>query len=631
MRVRRLCRYPVKGLGGEDLGAVPLTAAGIPYDRVLALATGNVPMQPRGTWTPYDAFQALTTNAALGLGRARVVAGTAVGELAGGGQTERALVDLMREGAIVVTRAGQQVATVPVVDGVPAISEVPREWLSGFDGTAGVTLEEAGVNFWDVESAQISIINLATVRALSDAAAVEIDPDRFRANLYVDDIEPWGELALIGRRVRVGTAELEVFAAIDRCRATSAKPGGSVWDINVPGLLAAHFGHPYCGLYARVIQPGNIRVGDTISVASGELEHVACPDSELLTPGSPRRAEIVHVSAPTERATSIVLKDPYGFLQQSAPGQYLRVHGADAIASWRNYTISDCDEIGVRITVQHNPDGRFSPWLRGARLGQRLLVSGPYGSAVLEDGSGPIVIMTAGIGVTPALRIMRHLAVTAAPRFVDLLHVSRNLRHVPHADELIEAASALGDCSVNLFLTDPTSSVADDDAAHGAGRVNIHRGRPTLDQLSSRLTQERMLAGDVELFTCGPPSFTDQVRRAAGLCGVAKSRIRTDAFYSPAERVLERRSAPAPGPFTVRWGDRLATDWKPDSGTLLDLAGAAGLRLPSGCRSGVCGTCVAKVSGDTAYVFDPADPPVSGQVLLCAAVPTSQVVVEIGI
>jgi ferredoxin-NADP reductase/ferredoxin len=605
--------------------------SGIPYDRILALATGRLPTQPRGTWTSYDAFQALTTNPALGLGRARALARTAVGPPVGTDPGGCALLDPTGEGDIVITRAGEPVATVPVADGVPAISAAPREWLSGFDGTAGVTLEEAGVNLWDVESAQISIINLATVRALSEAAGLEIDPDRFRANVYVDDLDPWGELALIGHRLRVGTAELEVFAAIERCRATSARPA-AVWDINVPALLVAHFGHPYCGLYARVIRPGEVRVDDTVAVGSGAPEPAADPDPEqLLTTNSPRYAEVVHVSAPTERATSLVVKDPLGLLQEGAPGQYLRVHGADAVASWRNYTISDRDALGVRITVQPDPEGRFSPWLRGVRPGQRLLVSGPYGSAVLDDGTGPIVVMTAGIGVTPALRLVRHLASTSSPRFVDLLHVARNLRDVPHLDELFEAVSVLLDCSLTLFLTDPTGPIGADRSLHGTARVRVHQGRPSLGQLSARLTQDRLLAGELELFACGPTPFTDHVRRIAELCGVPKSRIRIDPFYSPTGRSLDRRPPPAAGPFTVHWGDGLTSDWNLDSGTLLDLAEAAGLRLPSGCRSGVCGTCAAKVAGETAYLFDPADPPRSGQVLLCAAVPSSELVVDSGL
>src|SRR5688500_17131493 len=72
LRLARIRRYPVKGLGGEDLSEVTVTEAGLPLDRVVALANARAPVQPHGKWTPYGAFHALTASPALGVSAARV-------------------------------------------------------------------------------------------------------------------------------------------------------------------------------------------------------------------------------------------------------------------------------------------------------------------------------------------------------------------------------------------------------------------------------------------------------------------------------------------------------------------------------------------------------------------------------
>ncbi|MFD1246855.1 MOSC domain-containing protein [Nocardioides ginsengisoli] len=588
----------------------------------MGIATGQIPMQPRGIWTTYDAFFALTKSPALGMIRARLVA-DARGGVRGNGQAEPSsmgggpLLAADGSGTLEISRAGELIASAPVVDGLVQLAGTPREWVGELDEVHPLTLEEAGVSLWDVETAQVSIVNLATVRALSAAAGVDLDPDRFRANVYVEGWEPWAELSVVGKRIRIGDAELEIFAPIERCRATSARPGGSEWDINVPALLGAHVGHGSCGVYARVCIPGDVRPGDTIREVCGEHRHLEGPDSDLISSGTPRAATVLKALPSTEETVSIELVDPYGLLEHARPGQYLRIHGGDAVRGWRNYTISATSPSSVRITIRREADGRFSPWVCGLGADDQVLVSGPYGDAVLSEGTTPIAIATAGIGITPALRIMQHLASTGSSRTVSVMHVARSRDAVPHWGELESAAAALSDCTVTLFLT------SEDVVPMGS---SVRMGRPGREDFKAQLSGDARR--DPDIFVCGPQTFVADVVDVARDAGLDESRIHRDPFYSPPDPMLQRRPVTDPGPFTVRWGGDDKSRWTPASGDLLQLAERSGRRVPSTCRSGICGTCATPVQGDTAYLVEPFAEVPAGCVLLCVAVPTSDLTIE---
>ena len=86
---------------------------------------------------------------------------------------------------------------------------------------------------------------------------MELDPLRFRGNLYLDGLPAWREFAWVGRRVRIGAeVELEILRPIERCKATSIDPATARADLNLPALLAGGEGHIYCGVYARVLRAG---------------------------------------------------------------------------------------------------------------------------------------------------------------------------------------------------------------------------------------------------------------------------------------------------------------------------------------------------------------------------------------
>jgi uncharacterized protein YcbX len=112
----------------------------------------------------------------------------------------------------------------------------------------------------------VSIINLASVAALEDAAGAPVNPLRFRGNLYVAGWPAWHEFDLVGQQIAVGSSvRLKIVKRIVRCAATEVDPDTAMRDLPIPALLMQTYGHADCGVYAEVTTPGAIAVGDGIT------------------------------------------------------------------------------------------------------------------------------------------------------------------------------------------------------------------------------------------------------------------------------------------------------------------------------------------------------------------------------
>ena len=120
-------------------------------------------------------------------------------------------------------------------------------------------------SFSDVAKKVVSIINLASVAAVENAAGAAVDPLRFRGNVYVSGWPAWHEFDLLGAEIAVGpSARLKVVKRIVRCAATEVDPATGIRDLAIPRTLMDNFGHADCGVYAEVVAAGDIAAGDVI-------------------------------------------------------------------------------------------------------------------------------------------------------------------------------------------------------------------------------------------------------------------------------------------------------------------------------------------------------------------------------
>ena len=132
-------------------------------------------------------------------------------------------------------------------------------------------LESPGHSFSDVARKVVSIINLASVRAIEGMVGAPVHPLRFRANLYVEGWPAWHEFDLLDRTLSIGDVRLKVVKRIVRCAAVNVDPDTAVRDLAIPTALQRRLGHGDCGIYAEVMTGGTISAGDTIAAEEPEL------------------------------------------------------------------------------------------------------------------------------------------------------------------------------------------------------------------------------------------------------------------------------------------------------------------------------------------------------------------------
>lgn len=253
--VKELITYPVKGLSGQPLENVQLEQArGFPLDRAFAFArydSGMDRANPRPM--PKSKFLVLARDAALA--RLNTRFDTASKTLfVQDGETSLTFDCATDQG---MADAAKFLSTVVGLE-----ADKTPNFIDGGD-----------LRFTDVcvTSPQymhaISIINLASVRALSEAIGQEVDPHRFRGNMLVDGWKPFSELDALDRDVEIGGVRLRILKRTKRCPATQVNLQTAIRDLDVPALLEEHFGHRDMGVYAEVLVGGEVKIGDKVSAA----------------------------------------------------------------------------------------------------------------------------------------------------------------------------------------------------------------------------------------------------------------------------------------------------------------------------------------------------------------------------
>lgn len=245
-KVASIWRYPIKGFTPEPLDGVEIAPGrGFPNDRIYALENGPTGFDPENP--AFVSKHKFTVLAAI----PRVAAArTAYDETTA---TLRA------------TAEGLPDLEACLSD--PVGREAFADWVGQLIGEEAVRgplrlMEGPGHHFTDNPLGQVSIVNLESVRDLGRRLGHEIDPLRFRANIYVEGWPAWAELDWAGQPLKLGGIETTVFKSIVRCLATHVDPQTAERDLEVTKGLFDNYGHVFCGIYVRADAAGAVKVGD---------------------------------------------------------------------------------------------------------------------------------------------------------------------------------------------------------------------------------------------------------------------------------------------------------------------------------------------------------------------------------
>jgi ferredoxin-NADP reductase len=308
----------------------------------------------------------------------------------------------------------------------------------------------------------------------------------------------------------------------------------------------------------------------------------------------------VQVRDETHDVKTFVFEAPSPRSFRYLPGQFITLElEIDGVPINRCYTLSSTPTRPdrVSITVKRVPGGKVSNWLHdNLRTGHRLDVMGPSGGfSCFAEPADRYLFLSGGSGITPLMSMTRALHDLAATADVVFVHCARTPADILFAEELALLARNM-----------PRFRFAVVCEQHGANPAYAgYLGR--IDGALMAHMAPDFLTRDV--YTCGPAPFMGAVRSLLSDAGFDMQRYREESFsfdsLSSSLPIAEPAGLVAPdarqpiGMYRVKLnkvGDEF--DCAADQ-TLLQAATAAGLRMPSSCTSGLCGTCkTLKLSGD---------------------------------
>lgn len=247
-------------------------------------------------------------------------------------------------------------------------------------------------------------------------------------------------------------------------------------------------------------------------------------------PGNWRALRVVRKQRESELVTSFYLQAAdAGALPAFRPGQYVSVAlNLESLQrrQIRQYSLSDAPGQGWwRISVKRETAGAATPAGMISNLlhdevgeGDVLQVSPPFGDFVLDEASdAPVVLLSAGVGVTPLASMLKQLRQCQPTRQVTFAHAARDGRHHALKQEL---AAECGPAALHtaIFYEQPDSRDRHGVDYHFAGRMQLDRLAP------------EALCADADYYLCGPLPFMREQRRALLERGIDPQQIRYEVF-----------------------------------------------------------------------------------------------------
>jgi stearoyl-CoA 9-desaturase NADPH oxidoreductase len=287
------------------------------------------------------------------------------------------------------------------------------------------------------------------------------------------------------------------------------------------------------------------------------------------------RGRVLDVRRETVDSATLVIKPGWGFSFDYDPGQYVGIGVLiDGRWRWRSYSLTSSPVRGARtitITVKAMPEGFLSTHLvGGVAPGTIVRLAAPQGNFVMPDPApASVLFLTAGSGITPVMSMLRTLA-------------KRN--GIGGSGHVVHIHSAPTESDV-LFA----SELAGLAAAHEGYRLSVRATRTEGRLDLSRLADEVPDWRERQTWACGPEGMLTDADRLWSSAGIG-GRLHLERFAASRGAVHG-----AGGTVTFeRSGKTVAAD---AATSLMDAGEQVGVRMPFGCRMGICQSCVVGLVG----------------------------------
>jgi ferredoxin-NADP reductase/MOSC domain-containing protein YiiM len=296
----------------------------------------------------------------------------------------------------------------------------------------------------------------------------------------------------------------------------------------------------------------------------------------------------------------------------------------------RSYSLSDLPAADhFRISVKSESNGVGSSFLcNRVQEGDALDVSAPRGSFILNPGTSPVTLLSAGVGATPVMSMLHALAAEKSQREIWWIYGARNRADHPFAEEARALLKQLqrGRSYVVYSKPGPNDELGVDFNAPG--------------HIDAALLEKIGVSQNSDFYLCGPVSFLQSMRDGLRNRGVPVANVHTEIFgtletITPGmARVAHTPHLPegpqGSGPSVSFARSGITTAWDSKYQSLLELAEACDVPVRWSCRTGVCHTCMTGlISGSIRYNPEPLERPAPGNVLPCCSQPEANVILDL--
>lgn len=475
----------------------------------------------------------------------------------------------------------------------------------------------------------------------------------------------------IGDRFKIGSAIFEVTQP----RVTCWRVGISTGVPEMPALLVSH---KRPGFYFRVIQEGDVAAGDEIEkIADGDeqmtiaevdgllylkdhpaeklqkaLKIAALSDGwkgslqnlldaalqgvtrgnaglsgnkALLAWAGFRPFIVQRVKLESDGVRSFLLISSDGSpIPTFLPGQHIavKINTANNAPVVRMYSLCGSqDTSGLRIAVKLEPDGAGGTYMHEhVKEGNILEISAPRGTFTLADNEHPLVLLSAGVGVTPLLSMLYEVANRSPDREIWWIHSCRSKTHESFREEIKLLGQKLSAFHRVIVYSSPDA----EDLNNIDYDIKGHLDLAALQALNFPVNSQ--------CYLCGPPKYLYSITSALSDIGISETNIKSELFGSTPETSGSGKAPHLPsentgqGPLITFSKSKIAFNWSPRFNNLLEAVEACDIPVHWSCRMGVCHLCeTGIIDGQVSYSPDPLDPPADGNVLLCCSIPKGPV------
>ncbi|AFR30208.1 ferredoxin reductase [Arthrobacter sp. Rue61a] len=291
------------------------------------------------------------------------------------------------------------------------------------------------------------------------------------------------------------------------------------------------------------------------------------------------RAVVTRVVPETAQSATIFFRPGRGWHAHLA-GQWARVGvELNGVRQWRSYSLSAPagEDPAITVTDVGSVSGAL---VRETKVGDVLFLAPPQGDFVLPEHPRSLLMLTAGSGITPVMSMIRTLVPSRPDADVVLIHSSRGEGDSIFREEVAELADQFPNFRQVQWHT------------HGRGRMDF-TSTADLEELCPDWR-------DRAAYACGPETFLDDAEalwKQAAAAEAITAGGKTDSGAGQGSLTIERFSTEFKGGsgsegglVTFEASDR---EVMADGGVpLLDVGEDAGVLMPSGCRMGICHSCL---------------------------------------